>query len=57
MRKLKVQILRLLRQNSDNRAAKLSREYLGAKPGEKEAIMAGIRFEKWMSQVCDDCMG
>jgi len=56
MRKLKVQILRLLRQNSDNRAAKLSREYLGAKPGEKEAIMAGIRFEKWMSQVCDDCI-
>jgi hypothetical protein len=56
MRKMKEQILRLLQQNSDSRAAKLSREYLMVKPEEKEAIMAGIEFEKWLSQVCEDCL-
>jgi len=56
MRKFKERLLRILRQRSDDRAARLSRQYLRAKPEEREAIMAGIAFEKWMSQVCDDCM-
>ena len=56
MRKMKEQILRLLQQKSDNRAAKLSCEYVRAAPEEKEAIIAGIEFEKWLSQVCDDCL-
>jgi hypothetical protein len=56
MRKMKEQILRLLQQNSDNRAAKLSMEYIRADPDEKEAIVAGIEFEKWLSQVCEDCL-
>jgi len=56
MRKLKERILRLLQQNSNSRAAKLSMEYIKAAPEEKEAIMAGIDFEKWLSQICEDCL-
>ena len=52
----KERMLRLLQQRSDNRAGMLSRQYLTAEPHEREAIMAGIEFEKWLSQVCDDCM-
>ena len=56
MDKFKKDILRLIRQNSITRAGKLSREYLQAKPEEKEAIVAGIEFEKWMAEVCDLCL-
>lgn len=56
MRKFKERLLRVLRQRSDDRAAQLSRQYLKAKPEEREAIMAGIEIEKWLSEVCDDCL-
>lgn len=55
MNTFKESMLRLLQQRSDNRAAMLSRQYLTAAPHEREAIMAGIEFEKWLSEVCDDC--
>jgi len=45
-----------MQQRSDDRAARLSKEYLRARPEEKEAIMAGIDFEKWLSQICEDCL-
>jgi hypothetical protein len=56
MEKFKERMLRILQQRSDNRAAMLSHQYLTAAPHEREAIMAGIEFEKWLSQVCDDCL-
>jgi len=56
MNAFKERMLRILQQRSDNRAGMLSRQYLTAEPHEREAIMAGIEFEKWLSEVCDDCM-
>jgi hypothetical protein len=56
MRKFKERILRILQQRSDERAAMLSKEYLKAKPEEKEAIIAGIEIEKWLSEICRDCL-
>jgi hypothetical protein len=56
MNKFKERILRLMRQNSIKRAGLLSRQYLKAKPEEKEAIVAGIEFEKWMAEICDLCL-
>ena len=56
MDKLKDGILRLIQQNSIKRAGRLSKEYLRARPEEKEAIIAGIEFEKWMAEVCDICL-
>ncbi|MDD5134565.1 MAG: hypothetical protein PHP01_04040 [Phycisphaerae bacterium] len=56
MRKFKERILRILQQRSDDRAAKLSKEYLRARPEEKEAIIAGIEIEKWFSEVCEVCL-
>jgi hypothetical protein len=46
----------MLQQRSDDRAARLSKEYLKAKPEEKEAIIAGIEIEKWLSEICQDCL-
>lgn len=56
MRKFKERLLRIMQQRSDDRAARLSKEYLRARPEEKEAIIAGIEIEKWLSQICEDCL-
>lgn len=52
----KRQILRQMGQKSAARAAALSRQYVRARPGEREAILAGIDFERWMTQVCELCL-
>ena len=56
MNQLKRRILRIIGQRAMARAAALSREYIRAKPEEKEAIIAGIDFEKWLSEVCEFCL-
>ena len=56
MDKLKDKIIRLIQQNSIKRAGKLSGEYIQAKPEEKETIIAGIEFEKWMAEACQMCL-
>ena len=56
MNQLKRQILRIIGQNAAARAAALSGEYIRAKPEEKEAVVAGIDFERWLSEVCEVCL-
>ena len=56
MNVLKRQILRILDQKAIARAGALSREYVNAKPEEKEAIQAGIRFERWLTQISQECL-
>lgn len=53
MNQLKRQILRKIGQNAAARAAALSGEYINAKPGEREAIVAGIDFERWLSEISE----
>ena len=53
---LKKQLVRIIGENSGTRAAKLSKEYINAGPGEKEAIQAGIEFEKWMYEIAQLCL-
>jgi len=48
MSKLKDQDLLLIQQKARRKLALLSKEYIQAKPEEREAIQAGIRFERWM---------
>jgi len=56
MNVLKRQFLRQVGQRSAARAAALSRQYLKAEPENREAIMAGIDFERWMTKVCEFCL-
>ena len=53
---LKKQLLRIIGENAGTRAAKLSKEYIKADSGEKEAIQAGIEFEKWMYEIAQLCL-
>ena len=56
MNVLKRQLLRIIDQKAIARAAALSREYINAAPGEKEAIQAGIEFERWLTQISQECL-
>jgi len=53
---LKRQILRQAARRSAATAAALSRQYLKAEPEDREAIMAGIDFERWMTETCMFCL-
>jgi hypothetical protein len=56
MNTIKRQMLRQVAHRAAARAAVLSRQYMKANPKDREAIMAGIRFEKWLSQTCRFCL-
>ena len=56
MNQLKRQILRIITQTAAARAAALSREYIKANPEDREAIVAGIDFERWLSETCELCL-
>ena len=56
MSKLKNQILRLIQDKAAERVAVFASQYVRAKPEEKEDIQAGIQFERWMSELCEECL-
>ena len=56
MNMLKRQMLKQVAQRAAARAAALSRHYMKAGPVDREAIVAGIRFERWLSQTCEFCL-
>ena len=57
MTELKDQILQFVRDNAARRAAKLAGEYVHAAPEEREAILAGLDFERWLAGACQECLG
>ena len=56
MTKLQDQILRIIQQNADKKIALLANQYVKASPDEKEAIQAGIQMERWLSEMCQECL-
>jgi len=56
MTELKDQILQFVRDNAARQAAKLAGEYVRATAEEREAILAGLDFERWLEQSCQECL-
>ena len=48
--------MKQIAQRAAARAAALSREYMKANPQDREAVVAGINFERWLSQTCEFCL-
>ena len=57
MGELKDRIIRLIEQNAAKKVSDLAGEYVRAKPGQKEAIAAGIEVERDLSESCHECLG
>ena len=56
MNTLKDQLLMVIEARARRRLADLSREFARAPSEEKEAILAGIEFEKWFAEACGSCL-
>ena len=56
MTKLKDQMVLAVARNATNKIAKLAGEFSHAAPEDKEAIQAGIDFERWLKETCRDSL-
>ena len=57
MTDLKDQIVRLIQQDAARKVADFAGQLIRAKPEEKEQILAGLDFERWLEQTCQKCLG
>ena len=55
MNELKRKILTLIQKDSERKVGQLAGEYLQSRSEEREAIMAGIQFEKQLAGSCQMC--
>ena len=51
---LKDQMLKIIAANSTARMAGLANDFVHAPAEEKEAIAAGIDFERWLKETCQE---
>ena len=56
MTELKDQMVRSIRADSAKNAAYFAGQLVHAKPVEKEQLLAGLDFEKWLAEVCRECL-
>ena len=56
MDKFKRKILAHIQHNSEQKIGQLASEYPRSKPEEREAIMAGILFERDLADSCQMCL-
>ena len=56
MTDIKNQILRIIQYRGGRELADLSIQYPQAKSEEKEAILAGLHFERWLIETCRLCL-
>lgn len=53
---LKDHMLEVIVHNSTAQIADLANEFVHAPVEEKEAIQAGIDFERWLATICQQCL-
>lgn len=56
MTKLKDRMVRLIQQDAAEKMAGFAAEMIHAAPEEKEQILAGLEFERWLEQTCRECL-
>lgn len=56
MSRLKDQIIRLIEQDARAKVAALASSYPHARGEEREEILAGIEFERWLADTCAFCL-
>jgi len=56
MTKLKEQMLRLIEKGAAAKAADFASQLARAAPAKKEQILAGLEFERWLAEMCEECL-
>jgi hypothetical protein len=52
---MKDQMVHLVHRHAAKNVAALAGELVHATPEEKEAILAGLDFERWLAETCQNC--
>ncbi len=53
---IKDQIIRIIQFDARAKAGHFASQLVQSEPQEKEAILAGLEFEKWLEQCCRECL-
>ena len=56
MVQIKDQIIRIIQADAGAKAASLATQLVHSESHEKEAILAGLEFERWLEQCCRECL-
>jgi hypothetical protein len=56
MTTLKDLLVQIVQRNAAKNIADLAGEFVRAKPEEKEGILAGLDFERWLAETCQVCL-
>ena len=56
MGKLNDRMVRLIQRDAAEKMAAFAAEMTHSAPEEKEAILAGLEFERWLEQACEECL-
>ena len=55
MRMTKDLLLRVVEVKARRRVAQLAYEFVRARSGNRESILAAMEFERWLADSCQDC--
>ena len=56
MTKLKGRMVQLVQRDAARKVADFAGQLVRAAPEEKEAILAGLEFERWLELACRECL-
>jgi hypothetical protein len=56
MLKLKDQMVQIIGKKAADKASELASKFVHAPAEEKEAILAGIDFERWLDEACQESL-
>ena len=56
MRQRKKELLESIKCRSERKVIELACEFMRAPPGEGEAVLAGLEFERWLVESCKICL-
>ena len=56
MAQIKDQILRIIQADAGTKAARFATQLVHSEPEEKDAILAGLEFERWLEQCCRESL-
>jgi peptidyl-tRNA hydrolase len=56
MTKIKDRMVRLIQQDAAEKMAAFASEMTHAAPEEKEQILAGLEFERWLEETSRECL-
>jgi hypothetical protein len=56
MLKLKDRMVQIIGKKAADKASELAGEFVHASADEKESILAGIDFERWLAETCQESL-